>query len=354
LNPEGYFSPDFATARERFRAAAAAAGAVLSALELDARGPGGAALSIDIARCGAPDAERLVLHSSGLHGVEAYAGAAIQLAALDARLAPPPGCALVLVHVLNPYGMAWSRRVNENNVDLNRNFLPPGDSGAAAPIYAAIDHVINPPSPPGFDGFWVAAAGLLLRHGFGALQQAIAEGQYSHPRGLFFGGTELEPGPRRYFDWLRRNCSGARYALALDVHTGLGRHGESTLALEAGAGATPPDALARALGSPLVDPTRGEADYVIRGSMAAALPQALPGVRLDFVLQELGTYPVLKIFRALREENRWHHYGAGTTDHPVKRALREALAPAAPAWRRRAVEQGRAVLRAACEWAFRA
>jgi hypothetical protein len=31
--------------------------------------------------------------------------------------------AVVFVHALNPYGMAWLRRVNENNIDLNRNFM---------------------------------------------------------------------------------------------------------------------------------------------------------------------------------------------------------------------------------------
>lgn len=35
-----------------------------------------------------------------------------------------------MVHVLNPYGMAWLRRVNENNVDLNRNFRAADDNDA--------------------------------------------------------------------------------------------------------------------------------------------------------------------------------------------------------------------------------
>ena len=44
------------------------------------------------------------------HGVEGFAGSAIQLRILD----DPPQLldeeTLVLVHVLNPYGMAWLRR----------------------------------------------------------------------------------------------------------------------------------------------------------------------------------------------------------------------------------------------------
>jgi predicted deacylase len=128
-----FFSPDYGAARERFRAAAQAAGAALHSLGLDANGPGGEALTIDIAWLGDTPARRIVLHTSGLHGVEAFAGSAIQLALLKQPPAPKAECALVLVHVLNPYGMAWLRRTNENNVDLNRNFLRRGERGSAAP-----------------------------------------------------------------------------------------------------------------------------------------------------------------------------------------------------------------------------
>jgi uncharacterized protein DUF2817 len=350
---EALFSPDYVTARDRFRHSALAAGAELEALELAARGPRGEPLAIDIAWLGARDAERLLLHTAGMHGVEAYAGSAIQLAALAGLPRPPAGCALVLVHVLNPWGMAWFRRVDQDNVDLNRNFLMPGESWSGAPaLYERIDAVLNPESPPGSDGFLLAVAALALRHGLRALTQAIAEGQYRYPRGLFYGGAELQPGPRRYLDWLARRCGRARYVFALDLHTGLGRWGEQMLILEARAGATPPAVLGRSLGAELIYPAHGRAAYVARGSMGACLPPLLPAARVDFILQELGTYPAFKVLRALREENRWHHHGRSTIDHPSKRALLEALCPTSPAWRNRAVELGANFLRAACNWTF--
>jgi hypothetical protein len=356
LNPEleTFFSPDYATARERFRAAARSAGAGLDALALDARGPRGEALTIDIARLGGRQAQCVLLHTSGLHGVEAYAGAAIQLAALAEPPQPPAGCALILVHVLNPYGMAWLRRVNENNVDLNRNFTAPGERREGAPaLYARLDPLLNPPSPPGADGFLLRLAGYTARHGLRAVRQAIAEGQYDFPRGLFYGGSALEPGPRQYLDWLQRNVPRSAYLLAVDAHTGLGRRGRDTLILEPGVDATPPDRLARALGRSLVDPSSGRAAYRIRGGMGGALPRALPGVRIDFVLQEIGTRPALDVLRALREENRCHHHAAARMEHPARIALRDALCPPAPAWRRRAVELGSALLRKAATWTFK-
>src|SRR5213592_2819131 len=80
-------------------------------------------ISIDTAWFGTANPHRVLLHSSGLHGVEGFAGSAIQLQLLNSLPSLPQDAALIVVHVLNPYGMAWLRRFNENNVDLNRNFL---------------------------------------------------------------------------------------------------------------------------------------------------------------------------------------------------------------------------------------
>jgi len=349
-----FFSPDYATARERFRAAAQAAGAEWEALALEAPGPRGEPLTIDVARIGDRAASRVLLHVSGVHGVEAFAGSAVQLAALADPPAPPPGCALALVHVLNPYGMAWLRRANENNVDLNRNFLKAGERRDGAPaLYTRLDALLNPPRPPAPDFFRLRLALRAVRHGVRAIEQAIAEGQYGYPRGLFYGGSALEAGPAAYLDWLRRNLSQARYLFALDLHTGLGRWGGELLALEPGVAATPGRELARALEHPLIGlPDDADRPYRIRGGMGGALPGALPQTRVDFVLQELGTYGPLTVLHALREENRWHHHGAAHLEHPVKRRLVEALCPAAIEWRRRAVEHGLSLLRAAAAWTF--
>ncbi len=68
------------------------------------------------------------MESIGLHGVGGFPGSAIQLQFLNELPEVRRGGAIVLGHILNPYGMAWIRRFNENNVDLNRNFLAEGAS----------------------------------------------------------------------------------------------------------------------------------------------------------------------------------------------------------------------------------
>jgi hypothetical protein len=349
-----YFSPDYATARDRFREAARGAGARLDTLTLTARGPDSGPLSIDIALLGNQAPQRALLHTSGLHGVEGFAGSAVQLRTLEIPPQLPSDGALVLVHVLNPYGMAWLRRANENNVDLNRNFIANGEGWAGAPArYRAINALINPPGPPRRDCFYARAIACVLRHGFAPLKQAVAEGQYEFPRGLFFGGKMLEEGPRLYLEWLRATLAGARYIFALDLHTGLGKRCRESLIQEAGAGTTGAAALSAALGHEVTDPAHASpVAYRIRGGLGSALPHRLPDTHIDFVLQELGTYSALRVLRALRDENRCHHYSGGRPDDPAKRRLLERLTPRSSEWRTWAVSAGAARLTAAAQFAF--
>ncbi|MHB8454558.1 MAG: DUF2817 domain-containing protein, partial [Acidiferrobacterales bacterium] len=245
-----YFSPDYSTARQRFCSAATAAGARLERLPLRALAADGHPLTIDIAWLGSRRPERVLLHSSGLHGVEGFAGSAVQLRLLSERIVDVPvSAALILIHVINPFGMEWLRRSNENNVDLNRNFLDRAETWSGSPeVYRTIDPVINPQSSPRRDFFFLRAAWHVLRRGFAPMQQAVATGQYDYPRGLFYGGTGPEDGPALIENWIARHLGGARTVFAIDVHTGLGRHREETLFLETRAGCANAPRLEAALG----------------------------------------------------------------------------------------------------------
>ena len=107
-----HFAPDHATARSMFLEAASAAGGHLEILDPGVKGPSDETLAIDLAWFGSETPRRVLLHSSGLHGVEGFAGSAIQCRYLKGRLNVPDDGALVFAHVLNPHGMAWLRRVN--------------------------------------------------------------------------------------------------------------------------------------------------------------------------------------------------------------------------------------------------
>ncbi len=345
-----YFSADYFMARSRFRQKVETVGGRLKTLEVDVKGPGGEDLTIDIAWFGAEQPRRVLIHSSGLHGVEGFAGSAIQLQFLDSIPAIPDDAAVVLVHILNPYGMAWLRRVNEGNVDLNRNFLEPDEAYLGAPeAYGKLDSFLNPPSPPSMDFFLPRAFWLIARHGMPTLKQTVAGGQYEYPRGLFFGGKQLQQGPLKCRAYVAGRLAIAEHVVASDVHTGLGKYGEDTLLVQS----EDYETLRRIFGERVkpLDPEQGPA-FRIRGGYGCMIHRVLQQAKVYFASQEFGTYSPTKVLHALREENRWHHYGDGSVDHHAKHKLKETFCPEDDSWRRSVLSRGKELLKQAVELAF--
>ena len=334
---EAFFSPDYFTARRRFREIAAGAGGRLENIPLDAKGPHEEELGLDIAWFGTANPRRAILHSSGLHGVEGFAGSAIQLQLLKNLPNLPEDAALIVAHILNPYGMAWLRRFNQHNVDLNRNFLG-NDLYAGAPqTYSNLDAFLNPQSPPGSDLYTLKAGWLILRYGLPALKAAVVGGQYEYPKGLFFGGKHLEQEGEEYQAFLSTRLASVKRLIAIDVHTGIGKYGEDILMVE------PNDyrKLQQVFGERVVPPDSEKSDsYPVRGALDTMFARALPQAEIFAVTQEFGTYSPTKVLHALREENRWHHYGGGSIDHPTKKILKDTFCPQDSTWRRSILNRG--------------
>ncbi|HVC31225.1 MAG TPA: DUF2817 domain-containing protein, partial [Steroidobacteraceae bacterium] len=226
-----YFSRDYASARRRFQSAAARAGASLTSHVLPGHaGPSGEALAIDVARLGNPDAQSALLVISGTHGIEGYAGSGCQVGLLEDRFheALPGSACLLLLHALNPHGFAWLRRVNEDGIDLNRNFI---DFSQPLPSSAAYEALHDWLVPADWDGEARRAADAALMafgqtHGMPALQTAVSGGQYTRPGGLFYGGTRESWSALTLARILTEVLPGTVRRLGvLDLHTGLGPAG---------------------------------------------------------------------------------------------------------------------------------
>ena len=186
-----YFSASYTEARGKFRAAAEAGGAHLTAYRLQThRGPSGDALSIDVAVIGSAMAQHGLLLISGTHGVEGFCGSGCQVGFFVDRLheALPADGVAVLVHALNPYGFAWLRRVNEDGVDLNRNFVDFTQALPAAPTYEALHDALVPAEWEGPARLAADAAleAYVREHGPRPFQAAVTRGQYTHATGLFY------------------------------------------------------------------------------------------------------------------------------------------------------------------------
>ena len=96
-------------------------------------GPRGEELFTDVVRIGPERADSVLVLSSGIPGVEGFAGSGIQTGLMREQIEHylPQGMAILMIHAVNPYGMAHLRRFNEDNIDLNRNFR---DHSTAYPV----------------------------------------------------------------------------------------------------------------------------------------------------------------------------------------------------------------------------
>ncbi len=340
-----FFSRTYAEARRRFVDAATKAGAKLTSYEIDADAD--EPLSMDVAVFGS-DQDAAMVVSSGVHGVEGFFGSAVQLAWLDnvAEHMSDRPIRCVLIHGVNPFGFAELRRFNEDNVDLNRNFLASSDDYAGAPVgYQDLNRFLNPESPPSrWEPFRLKSFWNILRRGLPALKEAVAGGQYEYPRGLFFGGTEgcqsTRIVQRNFQSWI----GSSRNTVHIDFHTGLGKFGSYRLLLVEPSDSEYYSWYADAFGSEWIEPlTRPHGTaFAASGVLGEWLRNQLRGRHYRFVAAEFGTYNILRVLGAIRAENRAHFYSESSRSdyRRAKAEILECFCPEDVAWRDRVVRSG--------------
>ena len=317
-------------------------------LMIDQKGPQDEQLGIDIVMIGSSDSSKWLLSSSGVHGVEGFAGSAIQLSILEQLENVPEDTALVFVHIINPYGMAWLRRVNESNVDLNRNMLLPGESYSGEPAgYAALSPILNEESPPKKrDGFLRKAAWIVFKNGWNNTKQAIAEGQFERPKCMQFGGEQMETSLVLLLDWLEKNISNVKRCVWIDLHTGLGKAGVDSLLVEFSPGDPKLKLLKQHYGKRItsLDPNGGIA-YKIRGGIQAGVEARFPQIEWTSITQEFGTVGLLSVISALRAENRWTQWGGATERDAMNHWSRDKLLSTfrlnKSSWEKNLIDRGR-------------
>ncbi|HEY8986952.1 MAG TPA: M14 family metallopeptidase [Streptomyces sp.] len=347
------FPPDYARARADFLAAAKEADARLRSFVLPGhRGPDGGELAVDTAYLGPAAPHKLLVAVSGTHGVEGFCGSACQTRVLlgegVARRATGPATGVLLVHALNPYGFAYLRRVNEDNIDLNRNFVD-----HTAPPHSEAYEAVHPRLVPADDDTFVpgelVARLTALRDRLGPqhLQEAVTHGQYRHPDGLFYGGTAPVWSRRVFETIVAEEIAGAAHVGYIDLHTGLGERGVGEPIFRGG---PDPDARARAhrwYGDALTASEEGTSSSTpIVGNTATAVAAGLSAsARLTAITLEFGTQPGPEVLVALCAD-AWlhrHHTPADALRSGLKRLIREAFCPGDADWRRQVLDRAREV-----------
>ena len=339
------FAHDYSEARDKFVAAASAAGAELTAAAHPLRGPKGEHLSLDVARLGPAAATAYLCLGAGTHGIEGFCGSGALIALLRSDIFSrlPENVAVLLLHGINPHGFAWQRRVTEDNVDLNRNLRdmaqPFPDNPGYEEIYAALN-----PADIAVDT--LARGRDLLRayakaQGPAALQYALTAGQTAHPEGLQYAGIAPTWSHRTLKEIFQTRLREARRIVLIDIHSGIGRCGEGVFIC------TEPEtspALARARrwwGD--VRSTKGEGSVSsdVAGSITDFLCGLFPDREVTAVGLEFGTVAMNEVSEAMILDN-WLHQRAdplGPDAPAIKRKIRAAFYVETPEWKRQIAER---------------
>lgn len=344
------FSQSYAQARQKFLEACARLDLPVECFPHPLPGREGEQLAIDVARSGPADAEHVLLITSGCHGVEGFCGSAVQIDLLQdpdfQRMGRDARCAVVYLHAANPYGFSWLRRWTHENVDLNRNFRDFSQPRQHNPDYAALHPVMIPERWPPSLGNRLRLISGLVRRGRKHLQKAISGGQFSHPDGLFYTGTEPTWSNRTVREVLRRHGSACKHLVWLDIHTGLGPkgHGER---IYSGPGDSPMLARARRWwGESVRSSQDGQSVSVpLTGLMVySAIEECTPAEFTGLTL-EYGTLPGEQVLDALRAE-QWLHNNPRASEaqrQKIKQQLRDAFYVDEPQWKAEVLRQGREV-----------
>jgi predicted deacylase len=346
--------------RERFRWTCRLAGLTSTAHPIAARGPHGQELTIDVTSYGAAAPRRALVILTGVHGDEGFSSSTLLCDAIERWVADgtddqlSTDAAVLLVHAVNPWGMAFWRRQNESNVDLNRNWGR--DQLAATPQNHGYD-LIHPALVPGGDrvptpeSLFDVTRALIAEHGAAWVKAAVSEGQYRHPDGLYFGGDRTEESNRILARVVGDRLTGADDVLVVDLHTGHGAFGTYTLLSHVPEG-HPDEAWLRSV----FDPDRIECTLSANattgpkhGQIASGLNDVVAAAHWRTVTMELGTISDTRMIVNERAEHWVHFHGdRGIPEHArVVWDHRCGSTPDDGGWERAARAHGVAVLDAA-------
>ncbi len=187
-------------------------------------------LSCDIAYPARPKHKTCIVLSSGVHGIEGYCGSALQIALLDSLLFDEISkhADIILVHAVNPHGFSHGSRVNEDNIDINRNFVNFNDKKRPCRTYSnyrsqAYPHNWQDTSP---DDVLSILKQTQQDIGVEIMQRITTLGQYDYAQDLFYGGEKPTWSTRVWKRLVNTLVDDYKFVIHLDLHIGLGTEGD--------------------------------------------------------------------------------------------------------------------------------
>jgi hypothetical protein len=303
--------------------------------------------------------ENLVIISTAEHGIEGYVGAAMLKVFIEEFIPGlnPENTGLLLVHALNPWGMKYHRKVNENSVDLNRNFVGGSNFDPAInPEFHQVKDLINPQNRMGSFGFenlrfWGRLVKTLFTAGIAITSRASLLGQHHTPNGFYYGGTNYQEGTSLAMRLYRRALEEYQNVIQLDMHTGYGPRYQMSVTVSP-LDPAESDELSTKFNYPLVLKMNEEEFFEISGDMAEYFYRLrdaeFPDKQLFASGFEFGAFGAsllarIHSLRAMVFENQLHWHGAKDEKavEQVRDEFEELYDPKEIKWREKALADGR-------------
>ena len=300
--------------------------------------------------------EKVLLLTTAEHGIEGCVGSAMQQRFMDKFLSrlDPRTTGLLLVHSINPWGMKYHRRVNPNNVDLNRTFVYDNSFDKSTnPDYDRLLDLIRADRPfknlvlSNLD-YYLKLIQKILQMGWPAFKSAYLLGQYRHSNGLFYGGEGYQEETKVLIDLYRQAFSANEQILHLDMHTGYGPRYQMSIVNSVHEKRSSQEFVEK-FKYPLVVAANPEEFYAIQGDMIDYVYELwqheFSEKKLYATAFEFGTYGdgfkgKVGMPRAMSYENRL--YWQSTDDEnliaKVKYDFEELFNPEAADWKEKAVQ----------------
>lgn len=306
--------------------------------------------------------KKLILQT-GVHGIEGYVGAILvdyfirkdlKKLIYDDNL----DFDLFIILNSNPYGVSYKRRVNENNVDLNRNFLLSERDFDAFELdkqelsYKAIDRIVNLDTEKSlkFQSLFLDSILIVLKilryvikNGSTNFKNNLLSGQSFNKKGLYYRGSEYQPETKIIKDIfqniINNNC------VLIDLHSGYGPRYQMSIVNSS----FEPQSIEQMKADfeyPLVVKSSSNEFYNISGDMIDYLYKTFyENSRLKYATTfEFGTFgdsliASLKsvIAVALENQNFFNRKNSKSFDKKIRKLFKQAYYPVEKKWWNKAV-----------------
>lgn len=293
--------------------------------------------------------DNVLVLMSATHGVEGFAGSAIQLDCLpflNDVVKKNEGLGIVVIHGFNPWGFSWLRRYDHEGIDLNRNFIDFSKTPPADKEYEKLHPLLSDPkllAKTDLHFLW-------KERGLDEFAEVATRGQYAHVDGCFYGGNAAS-WSRQVLEKITAHSmiQKAEQIAVIDLHTGLGPYGYGELINDHQPGTAGFNLVEKFYGANAKSVFLGDSCSTIKKGLVDFHWHSVMGERGCFVTLEFGTYSLEQLLTTLIKEQIYHHslgnqpddVNARNINHETVTELKDFFYPAEQSWQQQVLFRGR-------------